>query len=591
MISRTLFLLVLTLFTKPLFSQNLDTAKLNKFFDQLEERQEAMGSITISKNKQVIYSKSIGFRYADRGEKIEADTETNYRIWSITKLYTATMIMQLVEEGRLSLNTKLMDFYPQISNAASITIKDMLNHRSGIHDFIQNDGPEDWDANIREPLTENFMVNHIAQYPPDFQPNEGFRYSNSNYLLLGYIIEKLDGNPYETSLYNRISAKLGMTSTYFGIGALDTIENKAHSYRYLNKEWVAVDEGPFSGLIPAAAGGIVSTSSDMNLFIEGLFSGKLVSQKSLNIMLPKNEFYGLGVMQTTFSDSKIGYGHTGGFTASESSLFYYPQDSVSIAYATNGIVIRKEKILENVLKVYHKQPFDVSMDRKLQVLFIFGLGAIIFLLLKVGFPGFVAPQHLLYLGYIIPIVFWIGAFIAGHLHGNHSFIKDDITNLDAFYSSSGTFMAGIQITISFLLIPYIYSLFKYCSRLKIHLSPLIPLCILPISFLGVALFPFPDVRYQFFINAILIVILGPLLATFLWRKGALAKLRWQSFFCLLIMLIAMLLVIGRPAIPEFVHSYWGLIQRALYLGWTLWLFFLSRYLLKSTRKRGNNKVE
>ena len=122
-----------------LLSQNLDTDKLNKFFDKLEERQEAMGSITISKNGEVIYAKAIGFRYADKNEKIEADTNTNYRIWSISKLYTATMIMQLIEEGKLSLETKLMEFYPEIPNAESISIRDMLKHKSGIHDFTQND--------------------------------------------------------------------------------------------------------------------------------------------------------------------------------------------------------------------------------------------------------------------------------------------------------------------------------------------------------------------------------------------------------------------------------------------------------------------
>lgn len=561
------------------FSQELDTSTLDDYFETLERRSEAMGSLTIAKNGIIIYTKAIGHRYQEGKIKIPATTATNYRIWSITKLYTATMIMQLVEEGKLTLDTNLDRFFPGIPNSERIAIKDMLNHKSGIHDFIQNDSSEDWDTNITETLTQKFMVEHIAQYEPDFPPNTGFRYSNSNYLLLGYIIETLDGNPYETSLQNRISSKLGLKSTFFGVGALDSIENKAFSYAR-EKQWKPVDEGEFSGLIPAGAGGIVSTTKDMSLFIQGLYSGRLVSKESLNAMMPRDEFYGLGIMQTTFQDDKKGYGHTGGFIATESSLFYYPEDGVSIAYATNGIVIRKEEILENVLKIYHGQPFGISMNRIQQTLLIFGLFVIFFLIMKPTRRRFVKIENLGYLGYGIVILFWVGTFIAGHLYGSYSFIKDGVTNLDSFYSGSGTFMSGTQITIGLLLLPYIHGILKNFRRLGFSMLPLVPLGILPISLIGSSLFPFPDALYQIFINAILIVMIGPLLALLLWRKKELSKLRVYSALCLIFMLISMLLVIQRPSIPEFVHNYWGLIQRSFYLGWTLWLCFISAHVLK-----------
>ena len=576
---KTVLLLIIILIGNPTFSQQLDTDKLNLFFDTLEERNEAMGSITISKNGSVIYSKAFGYRYIDEEEKIDADINTNYKIWSITKLYTATMIMQLVEEEKLSLDTKLIHFYPQIPNAEFITIKDMLNHRSGIHDFTQNDTSEDWDTYIKEPLTHTFMVNTIAQYPSDFYPNEDFRYSNSNYLLLGYIIEKLDGNLYETSLSNRILTKLGMTNTYFGVGALDSVENKAYSYTY-DRLWTSVDEGGFSGLIPAGAGGIVSTTEDMNLFMHGLCSGQLITKESLNQMIPKNEFYGLGIMQTSFQGMKTGYGHTGGYIASESSLYYYPEDSLSIAYATNGIVIRKEDILNNVLKIYHNQPFDVSMNRNLQTLLIFGLGFIFFVILRLKFRSYLSTEKLLYLGYIIAILFWIGAFISGHLYGNYSPIKDAVTILDSFYSGSGTFMSSILLIAALLFLPYIWSLYKTSQQLNIHMLPLLPLFFIPVSFIGSSLFSYPNELYTIFINIILFIMLGPLLAIFMWRKRELSKLKWFSLACLMIMIFSIALVFSRPSFPEFIHSYWGIIQRGLYLGWTLWLYFLSTHFIK-----------
>ena len=564
-------------------SQQLDTQTLDAYFDALDQRNEAMGSISISKNGHTLYSRAIGYRYFNKVEKLKATTATNYRIWSITKLYTAVMIMQLVEEGRLTLDTPLIQFYPEIPNADHIVIKDLLQHKSGIHDFTQNKGPEDWDSHISERRTQDFMVAYIAQYGPDFKPGERFSYSNSNYLLLGYIIEKLDGNAYETSLAHRIASKLGLKSTYFGVGALDKIENKALSYAY-KQRWTAVDEGEFSGLIPAGAGGIVGTTEDMNQFIQGLFAGKLVSKESLDAMLPKKETYGLGVMQTSFQGKKIGYGHTGGYIATESSLFYYPEDGLSIAYATNGIVIRKEDILENVLKIYHSQVFGISMDRKLQTILIFALVLIFYLMLKLKFQKFAKIENLAFLGYGIVALFWIGSFLAGHLHGNYSIVQEGITNLDAFYSGSGTFMSAIQLSTGFLVIPYLFIIFSYFRKLEINILPLLPLGILPLFLIGSSLFPFPNPLYQYFTNSIVLVSLGPLLGILLWRKKALLTLRWFSLACLLFMLISILLVINRPSFPEFVFGYWGLIQRSLYLGWTVWLCLLGAHIVNALRR-------
>jgi CubicO group peptidase (beta-lactamase class C family) len=341
------FLLLFVIASKPIYSQSLNTKKLDELFNSLEKRNEAMGSITISKNGKILYNRAIGYRYVSNDIKILADSATNYRIWSITKTYTAVMILQLAEEGELSLQTTLDNFYPNIPNSNIITIQNMLDHKSGIHDFVQNDTSEDWDTYIKEPLTHEFMVKNISQYNPDFQPGKQFQYSNSNYLLLGYIIEKLDNNLYEISLSNRISSKIGLTSTYFGVNALDTVENKAYSYQF-DKQWKKFDEGDFSGLIPAGAGGIVSTTTDMSIFIEGLFTGKLISESGLKEILNIKDSYGLGIMKIPFENT-YSYGHTGGYIASESSLFYYPKDSITIAYCTNGIVLRKEEILNHVL--------------------------------------------------------------------------------------------------------------------------------------------------------------------------------------------------------------------------------------------------
>ncbi|MEM8488047.1 MAG: serine hydrolase [Bacteroidota bacterium] len=564
---KSIVFIVLLAFTSTLaYGQGLDTAKLDQLFDALEKRNEAMGSLVIARNGIILYSRAIGMRSIDADTSIAADIKTNYRIWSITKPYTATMILQLAEEGKLTLDTTLDTFYPGIPNAGIITIRQMLQHKSGIHDFIQNDTNEDWDTYIHEPLTPDFMVPHISQYPPDFQPGTAFGYSNSNYLLLGYIIEQLDGHTYGQSLYSRISERAGLTSTYFGVGALDQVENKAQSYAH-NGQWQPIDEGPFSGLIPAGAGGIVSTPTDMALFIDALFTGKLVSDTSLALMLPKDDnFYKLGLMRFPHA-AFTGYGHTGGYVATESSLAYYPQDSLIIAYATNGIVLRKEDILSNVLKIYHGEPFAVSMNRDVQTALVFAFGLLLFACIKTH----IRPQQWRWTGLGILLLFWAGTAIAGQLLGAHSHVQDAVTDLAAFYSASGTFMASIELVIALTLLFFLHACYAACKREGLSILPLLPALFIPISLLGATLFSFPNPLYTLFANLIILSAFSPLLALIFWRTQKGAGIRWAAAASLLLMVLSLGLIFSRPSFPAFVHAYWGLIQRSLYLGWTVWI--------------------
>lgn len=563
------------LLSTPVFTQTLDTRKLDDFFNSLEKRQEAMGSITIAKQGEILYEKAIGHRYLSGDTLLPNNVETKYRIWSISKIYTATMILQLVEEGKLSLQTTLDQFYPQIPNSEIITIEHILRHRSGIHDFIQNDTEEDWDAHIEVPLTPEYMVQLIASYSLDFPPNEQFRYSNSNYLLLGYIIERLDDNLYEFSLNKRISKKIGLTETYFSKNGLDHLENKAFSYQF-DRKWIELDEGTFSGLIPAGAGGIVSTTKDLSRFIEALFNGQLISQESLSLMLEGDHSYFMGIMKTSF-ENQTGYGHTGGYIASESILFYYPRDSLSIAYCTNGIVIRKEDILESVLKICHNRPFGISMNRNLQAFLTLGIGLLFFFILKSKFNDLTSTQNLLSLGYIIAAFFWIGIMLSGFLYDDYDYKRDGITILDSFYSRSGTVMAEAQFIVAFLSIPFFLGLYKCCKKMKVSVIPILPIVFFPLSLIGVSLFPFPAKLYTFFVNTIILVTIAPLLATILWQRTELFPIRLQSLFCFLLMIIPLGLLFSRSSIPVFVNDYFGLIQRLLYAGLTLWFVFLGFY--------------
>ena len=188
----------------------------------------------------------------------------------------------------------------------------------------------------------------------DFQPNEKFSYSNSNYVVLGYIIEKVSKQSYPKYLSNRITSKIGLSNTYVGTKT-DTKKNESFSYRFLNS-WEQAPETDMS--IPAGAGSIVSTPADLTKFIESLFSLKLVSNSSLLQMKTITDGYGMGMFQIPFH-TKSAYGHNGGIDGFASTLAYFPEDSLAVAYCTNGQVYPMNNILIGVLSIYFNKPYSI----------------------------------------------------------------------------------------------------------------------------------------------------------------------------------------------------------------------------------------
>ncbi|MGH9630496.1 MAG: serine hydrolase domain-containing protein [Bryobacteraceae bacterium] len=154
------------------YAQTLDKAKLDQLFDRLLENNEGMGSLTLAKDGNVLYSRSFGYSQINGTEKKLLTAETKYRIASITKTYTAVMIFQLVEEKKLRLTDTLDRFFPQIPNAARITIEHILAHRSGIHNLEADDS---W---AKQHRTQAEVVARIAQGQPDFEPDAQHKYSN-----------------------------------------------------------------------------------------------------------------------------------------------------------------------------------------------------------------------------------------------------------------------------------------------------------------------------------------------------------------------------------------------------------------------------
>lgn len=577
------FLLLTTLFLFPypaiVQAQEVNTVMLDKLFDSLEERDEAMGSITLMKNGSIIYERAIGIRDIRDGVFLPSNSETNYKIWSITKTYIATIIFQLIEDGTLSLDTTLDQFHPQIPNAENISIRDMLGHKSGIFDYVNDLSDE---SNVSK---SNFKstIDFIASFKPNFNPGEDFRYSNSNYLILGLIIEEIDNSTLEASIFNRISTKIDLSSTLLGNRLIYDLENKAETFQF-NKSWVrSPEEQSYDGHVSTGDGGIISTTRDMAVFIDALFNGQLISENSLDEMRSGNSFYGLGLQKLNYRGNTI-YGHTGAWV-SESSLFYYPEEGLSIAYATNGIVLPKEEILNYVLSIYSGDSFGISANKKVQSILITLFFLLIFgtIFWKSSFSF--TPKLYIKIGLYISCLYWLGYVIAGIINGYHNFIKDDFILLNAFYSKSGTFFSVIEYSMALLIIPFFSGLYYTCRKLEKSILPLVPLLLFALSMIGISIFPNQSLPIIISANLMLLTILGPILSIILWRNGILKPLSQFSTIPLLIMILSSSFMMLRPAYPEFIFNNFGLIQSALFLGITMWIASLSIYFSKLIRRK------
>ena len=336
-------------------SKVFDREKLDTFFNKLADENKMMGSVAIDSAGREVYRKTVGFMNTDRKK---ADDQTRYRIGSVTKTFTATMIMQLVEEGKLSLSTRLSEYYPRIPQADSITVKHMLKHQSGLFNFTNASDYSRW---MTEQRSREQMLELFRGQEPQFSPGAQTSYSNTNYVLLGYIIEDITGKAYAQQLQQRIVKPLNLQHTYYGDG-IDSGRNEAASFRFTQSDWSKAPETDMS--IPGGAGGIVSTPDDLTDFISALFAGELVSQESLDKMTRTEQRLGMGLMKIPFYDT-YAYGHNGGIDGFQSNLSYFPKEKVAMAFTGNGLNYNMNDILIGILSIYFGKDFQIpSFDQK-----------------------------------------------------------------------------------------------------------------------------------------------------------------------------------------------------------------------------------
>jgi D-alanyl-D-alanine carboxypeptidase len=251
------------------------------------------------------------------------------RIGSITKSFTATCVLELVDARKLALTDALSKYVPWVPNAGHITVRRLLNMTSGLYNFT--DDQTFWDKVLADRMalwTPRQLVKLAVSHPAVFPPGQRYMYCNTNYVLLGMIIEKVTGNPASHEITTRIIDRLGLKHTFFPMGH-GLPAPYMHGYAPVDGQPTGSAElQDFSIYSPTpfwTAGGMVSTVGDLKIWLKAIATGKLLSARmhaaQLKFSAPNTSSYGLGVMNA----SGTMFGHSGEVPGYNSSMYYSPR--------------------------------------------------------------------------------------------------------------------------------------------------------------------------------------------------------------------------------------------------------------------------
>lgn len=306
-------------------------SQIDEFVTDLVKQDRFMGSILVARDGKVLLSK--GYGMANLELDVPNTPQTKFRLASVTKQFTAMAILLLQQQGKLNVQDPICKYIQDCPEAwQPITIHHLLTHTSGIHEYLDTPNFEDFQKKSVSPIQ---IIDRFRDLPLDFVPGQSWSYSNSGYALLGYIIEKVSGQPYAIFLKHNIFEPLQMADTGYDNNRM-VLKNRAAGYssQYANAEYIDMS-------VPYAAGGLFSTVEDLFLWDQALYTDKLISKPlrdemfAPQVKIPDSEFsYGYGwIVGMPFSHQYVYHG--GMINGFLSEIDRYPEDKVSVIILSN----------------------------------------------------------------------------------------------------------------------------------------------------------------------------------------------------------------------------------------------------------------
>ncbi len=316
-----------------------------------------MGSVLVARDKEVIFSK--GFGFADLEWDTPNSPNTKFRLGSVTKQFTAASILLLEERGKLSVSDPVKKYMPDAPAAwDKITIMHVLTHTAGIPNFT---GFPDYQKLEPFSTTTAQLVARFRDKPLDFEPGEKRSYSNSGYVLLTHLIEKITGGSYETFVRENIFTPLGMKDS--GVDSNSAVIHHRASGYVFNKDHFE-NAGFINMTVPQGAGALYSTTEDLLKWEQGLFGGKLLKAASIEKMTtPFKNDYAFGLMVATAGGHKK-IEHGGGIEGFNTDLAYYPDDKLTVVVLSNVNGAAPGEIATALAGLAHGEAVKLPNERK-----------------------------------------------------------------------------------------------------------------------------------------------------------------------------------------------------------------------------------
>ncbi len=334
-----------------------NTARMEEVVQSYVSGKQFMGSVLVARDQTILFDKGYGF--ANLEWNVANTPTTKFRLGSVTKQFTAVSILLLEERGKLKVDDPVKKYMADAPAAwDKVTIYNLLTHTSGIPSFT---GFPDYASTEAIATTPEKLVARFRDKPLEFQPGEKWNYSNSGYVLLGYLIEKISGETYEKFVQENIFTPLGMKDSGYDSNSAIILRRASGYSPSANGP---VNTGYIDMSIPFSAGSLYSTTEDLLRWEQGLFGGKVLSAASLQKMTtPFKHDYACGLGVSDVKGHKL-IEHGGGIEGFNTQLSYYPDDKLTVVVLGNLNGSAPGEIAARMAAVIHGEKVVLPTERK-----------------------------------------------------------------------------------------------------------------------------------------------------------------------------------------------------------------------------------
>lgn len=354
---RILIFLVALTFTYVSYSQDV-TPRLDTLLQAYTTLHKFNGTVLVAKNGTILLDKGYGYRNVATG--VRHDKNSIFQIGSVTKQFTTAIILKLQGERKLNIQDPISKYFPQYPRGDSITIEHLMLHTSGIYNYTND--KTFMENEVTKPANREKMIALFRNKPAGFSPGTNWQYSNSAYLLLGYIIESVTKKPYEQVVREYILKPLKMTNSGFDFTHLQRREKSTGYFVFNNKDTVTstiVDSS-----VSFSAGAIYSTTEDLYRWHQALQKNSiLTTAQQEKAYTPVKNNYGYGWAIDSLYGKRL-VTHGGGIHGFTSDFLRIPSDDICIVLLSNTSSPALHNISRNIVAVLYSKPYEIPQERK-----------------------------------------------------------------------------------------------------------------------------------------------------------------------------------------------------------------------------------